>query len=115
VEPNRLTLRIQPDEGISLSFMAQRPGVGMALEPASLEFDYGAAFETQLVEAYELLLLEAMRGDHTLFTREDGVIRAWEVLQPVLDDPRPVVPYEGGSWGPKEADDLISPRAWYLD
>jgi glucose-6-phosphate 1-dehydrogenase len=115
VEPNRLTMRIQPDEGISLSFMAQRPGVGMALEPASLEFDYGAAFETQLVEAYELLLLEAMRGDHTLFTREDGVIRAWEVLQPVLDDPRPVVPYEGGSWGPKEADDLISPRAWYLD
>jgi glucose-6-phosphate 1-dehydrogenase len=113
-EPNRLAMRLQPDEGISVSFTVQRPGVGIALEQAALDFDYGQAFETPLVEAYELLLLEAMRGDHTLFTRQDGVERAWEVLQPILDDPPPVVVYEPGSWGPSGADGLIAPRRWHL-
>jgi glucose-6-phosphate 1-dehydrogenase len=113
-EPNTLAMRLQPDEGISISFTVQRPGVGIALEQASLDFDYGQAFETPLVEAYELLLLEAMRGDHTLFTRQDGVERAWEVLQPILDDPPPVVEYEPGSWGPPGADELIAPRRWQL-
>lgn len=113
-EPNRLAMRLQPDEGISVSFTVQRPGVGIALEQASLDFDYGQAFETPLVEAYELLLLEAMRGDHTLFTRQDAVERAWEVLQPILDDPPPVVVYEPGSWGPSGADELIAPRRWHL-
>jgi glucose-6-phosphate 1-dehydrogenase len=113
-DPNRLVIRLQPDEGISLSFTVQRPGVGIALERASLDFDYGEAFETPLVEAYELLLLEAMRGDHTLFTRQDGVERAWEVLQAILDDPPPVAEYDAGSWGPAGADELIAPRCWYL-
>ena len=114
VSPNRLTIKVQPDEGISLSFMAQGPGVGMTLQPASLEFDYASAFDTELVEAYEVLLLEAMRGDQTLFLRADIVERAWEVLIPVLERPPPVVVYESGSWGPKEADDLIRPHNWYL-
>ncbi len=61
-----------------------------------------------------MLLLEAMKGDHTLFTRQDGVERAWEILQPVLDDPVPVVEYEPGSWGPKEADDLLARGDWYV-
>jgi glucose-6-phosphate 1-dehydrogenase len=113
-EPNRLAMRLQPDEGVSISFTVQRPGVGIALEQASLDFDYGRAFDTPLVEAYELLLLEAMRGDHTLFTRQDGVERAWEVLQPILDDPPPVKEYERGSWGPAGADELIAPRRWHL-
>ncbi|HEX6208296.1 MAG TPA: glucose-6-phosphate dehydrogenase [Actinomycetota bacterium] len=113
-DPNRLTLTIQPDEGISLSFMAQGPGVGMSLVPASLEFDYASAFDTELVEAYEVLLLEAMRGDRTLFLRADIVERAWELLEPVLEAPSQVVPYEAGSWGPKDADDLIAPRNWFL-
>jgi glucose-6-phosphate 1-dehydrogenase len=113
-DPNRLAIRIQPDEGVSVLFTVQRPGVGIALERASLDFDYGQAFETPLVEAYELLLLEAMRGDHTLFTRQDGVERAWEVLQPILDDPPPVAEYDPGSWGPTGADELIAPRRWYL-
>jgi glucose-6-phosphate 1-dehydrogenase len=113
-EPNRLAIRLQPDEGVSVSFTVQRPGVDIALERASLDFDYGQAFETPLVEAYELLLLEAMRGDHTLFTRQDSVERAWEVLQPVLDDPPPVKEYEPGSWGPAGADELIAPRGWHL-
>jgi glucose-6-phosphate 1-dehydrogenase len=113
-EPNRLTLRIQPDEGISLSFAVQRPGVGLAIEPASLDFDYEEAFQTPLVEAYEVLLLEAMKGDHTLFTRQDGVERSWEILQPALEEGRPPVPYAAGSWGPPQADDLIAPRSWLL-
>lgn len=113
-DPNRLAIRIQPDEGISVSFTVQRPGVGIDLERASLDFDYGQAFDTPLVEAYELLLLESMQGDHTLFTRQDGVERAWEVLQPILDDPPPVAEYEPGSWGPTGADELIAPRRWYL-
>ena len=114
MEPNRLTLRIQPDEGISLSFAVQRPGIGLDIGRRALEFDYDEAFATPLVEAYELLLLEAMRGDHMLFTRWDGVERAWEILQPSTDDPPPLETYERGSWGPKAADDLIAPRSWYL-
>jgi glucose-6-phosphate 1-dehydrogenase len=110
---NRLTLRIQPDEGISVSFHVQRPGLGLALDHADLEFEYGEAFaDTPLVEAYEHLLFEAMHGDHTLFTRQDGVERAWEVLGPVFEHPPPVIPYEPGSWGPSEADALIAPRRW---
>ena len=109
---NRLLLRIQPDEGISLSFTVQGPGLGLSLEEASLEFDYGRTFDTPLVEAYELLLLEAMRGDQTLFIRQEGLERAWEVLQPVFDELPPVLPYEQGTWGPAEADALIAPRRW---
>ena len=110
---NRLTIRIQPDEGISVSFHVQRPGLGIALDHAELDFDYGEAFAgTPLVEAYEHLLFEAMHGDHTLFTRQDGVERAWEVLEPVFESPPPVIPYDAASWGPSEADALIAPRRW---
>jgi glucose-6-phosphate 1-dehydrogenase len=115
VAPNRLTLRIQPDEGIALSIMVQRPGLGIRVGGAALDFEYEETFEGMpLVEAYELLLLEAMHGDHTLFTRQDEVQRAWEVLQPVLDDLPPVIPYEPGGWGPSEADALIAPRRWLV-
>ena len=111
---NRLTLRIQPDEGISVSFHVQRPGIGLALDHASLDFDYGESFAgVPLVEAYESLLYEAMRGDHTLFTRQDAVERAWEVLTPAFESRPPVVAYEPGSWGPPEAEDLIAPRPWW--
>jgi glucose-6-phosphate 1-dehydrogenase len=112
LEPNRLTLRIQPDEGVSLSFAVQKPGAQIQLDRASLDFRYGTAFDTPLVEAYEILLLEAMRGDHMLFTRQDGVERAWEILQPILDVPPKTREYEPGSWGPSEADDLIAPERW---
>ena len=112
LQPNRLTLGIQPDEGMSLSLMVQGPGLGISLEPASLEFDYERTFDTPLVEAYEMLLLEAMRGDQTLFIRQEGLERAWEVLEPVFDDPPPVHRYDPGTWGPAEADELISPRRW---
>jgi glucose-6-phosphate 1-dehydrogenase len=112
---NRLTIRIQPDEGISLSFHVQRPGIGIALDHAALDFDYGESFANMpLVEAYEHLLYEAMRGDHTLFTRQDGIERAWEVLSPAFENPPPVIPYQPGTWGPVEADALIDPRRWAL-
>jgi glucose-6-phosphate 1-dehydrogenase len=112
LERNRLKMRIQPDEGISLSFNVQRPGLGIDLQGASLEFDYGRTFDTPLVEAYELLLLEAMRGDQTLFIRQEALERAWEVLEPVFAEPPPLHRYEPDSWGPAEADALIAPRRW---
>ena len=79
-----------------------------------MSFDYEETFRAPLVEAYELLLLEAMEGDHTLFTREDEVERAWEILMPLLDDPPPVRFYDKGSWGPREADELIQPHHWHI-
>jgi glucose-6-phosphate 1-dehydrogenase len=113
VAPNRLALRIQPDEGISLSFMVQRPGLGIRVDGASLDFDYDETYSDKLlVEAYEHLLLEAMHGDHTLFLRQEAVERAWELLDPVVEIPPPVQEYEPGSWGPQEADALIAPRRW---
>jgi glucose-6-phosphate 1-dehydrogenase len=86
----------------------------MELDRATMDFDYETAYRSELLEAYEYLLLEAMEGDHTLFTREDEVERAWEVLTPVLEDPPPVLEYEPGSWGPAAAEDLVFPRHWHL-
>ncbi len=109
-----IVMRIQPDEGVSLHLNIKKPGLGLELDRATLDFDYDRAFPTPLIEAYELLLLEAMEGDHTLFTREDEVERAWEVLAPLLTDPPPVLEYEQGSWGPERGDELILPRHWHL-
>ena len=109
---DHLTFRIQPNEGILLDFNVKRPGLAMDLEPAQLDFDFESSFHTALVDAYELLLLEAMKGDHTLFTREDEVERAWEILTPVLNDPPAVKPYQPGSWGPVEAEELIAPGCY---
>jgi glucose-6-phosphate 1-dehydrogenase len=112
-EPNALRLRLQPDEGVSLSFTVQRPGLGISLDRAALDFDYDSAFaDVPLVEAYELLLLEAMHGDQTLFLRQEAVERAWEVLEPLFADPPPIRSCEPGSWGPTQADTLIAPRRW---
>jgi glucose-6-phosphate 1-dehydrogenase len=116
IPPGRdhLTIRVQPDEGITIALNIKKPGLGMELDRAALEFDYEKAFHSELLEAYEYLLLEAMEGDHTLFTREDEVERAWEVLTPVLENPPPVIEYEPGSWGPIEADELILPHHWHV-
>jgi glucose-6-phosphate 1-dehydrogenase len=111
---NHLTVRIQPDEGISLAFEAKVPGPGYELQTVPMDFDYERSFMHEPAEAYERLLHDAMAGDHTLFTREDGVDRAWEIVTPVLEDPGPICTYEPGTWGPHEADELISPRHWHL-
>ena len=80
-----LVIRVQPNEGISLHLNIKKPGLGFALDRAELDFDYQSAYRTPLIEAYETLLLEAMAGDHTLFTRADEVERGWEVISPVIE------------------------------
>ena len=112
---DHLTIRIQPNEGISVAFNAKQPGPGMKLGRVTMEFDYAEDFaQAEIADAYELLILEAMEGDHSLFIRQDGVERAWEILQPVLENPPPITFYELGTWGPLEADALIAPRKWHI-
>ena len=111
---DHLTFRVQPDEGITLAMNAKTPGPGLELGRVEMEYDYAQEFATEIPDSYELLLLEAMEGDHTLFLREDGVERAWEVLTPVLEHPPPTIIYEPGTMGPAEADRLIAPRKWHL-
>jgi len=111
---DHLTIRIQPDEGITLAVNAKKPGPDLELGRVRMDFEYADSFaSSEILEAYELLVLEAMEGDHTLFLREDGVERAWEVLQPVLDSPPPVAIYKQGTWGPEDATSLIAPSHWH--
>jgi glucose-6-phosphate 1-dehydrogenase len=114
--PNRLAICIQPDEGIHLSFEAKEPGAGMRPTPANLEFSYAENFgEGVLPEAYERLLLDALQGDASLFTRGDEIELAWKLLDPLLDRGEPFI-YEPGSWGPEEAEGLIRGEgcSWHL-
>ena len=111
---DHLTIRIQPDEGISLAFQAKRPGAGYELQTVRMDFDYERSFMHEPAEAYERLLHDAMDGDHTLFTRADGVERAWEVVTPMLEHPSPLRTYGRGTWGPAEADGLIAQRRWHV-
>ncbi len=118
-EPSVLAFRIQPDEGISLSFSAKQPGMQLVLQPVRMDFLYGQSFKQALPEAYERLLLDALRGDLTLFMRSDEVTTAWEFVTPILEawerQPAPNFPnYAAGSWGPVEADRLLSgcQREW---
>jgi glucose-6-phosphate 1-dehydrogenase len=118
VEPNVLTLRIQPDEGASLRFVAKVPGPRIDLRPVSMDFAYGSSFLRPSPEAYERLLLDALLGDSTLFARWDEVERAWEILDGLLGswetEPGPFPDYAAGSWGPEAADALVARdgRAW---
>ena len=112
VEPNVLTLRIQPDEGISLKFGAKVPGTEMQIRSVNMDFFYGSSFVREQPEAYERLLLDCMLGDSTLFTRIDEVEAAWTFIQGILDEwqdqpPETVLTYDSGSWGPQAADEFI--------
>ena len=111
---DHISIEVQPDEGISLAFNAKEPGPEMTVKPVHMNFSYAEAFGAEPAEAYERLLHEAMEGDHTLFIREDEVERAWEIVQPILDDPGRVHPYPAATWGPEEAIELIAPRRWHL-
>ncbi|HVL82108.1 MAG TPA: glucose-6-phosphate dehydrogenase [Actinomycetota bacterium] len=113
VAPNHLTLRIQPDEGICLSFDAKVPGPEMRIEPVTMDFSYGAHFGSETPEAYERLLRDAMVGDHTLFPRSDEVERAWDALETVVHDRPRLYRYAAGTWGPRAAHDLV-PGGWHL-
>ena len=111
VQPNQLILAVQPNEGVSLSLGAKIPGTRMKIRPVQMEFLYGTAFLSQSPEAYERLILDAMRGDATLFTRNDEVEAQWRVIDPVLEDWHAGTPalahYEAGTQGPPEADALL--------
>jgi glucose-6-phosphate 1-dehydrogenase len=112
-EPNHLSLRIQPDEGISLTFDAKVPGPQMKAVPVKMDFGYEETFKTAPGDAYERLLYDAMAGDHTLFTRADEIERAWEILEPVLSPSKPD-PYAAGTWGPERCDELLANWKWEL-
>ncbi|MBI5867069.1 MAG: glucose-6-phosphate dehydrogenase [candidate division Zixibacteria bacterium] len=113
LERNILTLRIQPEEGISLRFVAKVPGEHLSVGNVSMNMNYSSAFGKPLSEAYERLLLDCMRGDATLFERRDGVEQAWQFVTPILDaleadTKSPVNYYAPGSAGPAEADQLLA-------
>ena len=113
VNPNVLVMRIQPDEGVSLTFEVKPPGHDMIIRPLSLDFNYEEAFGNSPPEAYETLLEDCIEGDSTLFTRHDWVELAWSLVDPIiqvwnLSKPRNFPNYEAGSWGPKEADEFMA-------
>jgi glucose-6-phosphate 1-dehydrogenase len=117
VRPNRLVFTIQPDEGVSLSLAAKIPGPRLSIRPVNMEFRYGAAFLSQSPEAYERLILDAVRGDATLFTRGDEVEAQWRICEPILqawhESPEPPPPYPAGSQGPAESAAILLPgHAW---
>jgi glucose-6-phosphate 1-dehydrogenase len=111
--PNDLCIRIQPNEGISLSFDAKVPGPEMQVGKVQMDFEYQKSFMTEPAEAYERLLHDVMVEDHTLFMRADEIERAWEIVEPVLER-LPPHPYFAGSWGPERAKDLVAPYEWHL-
>ncbi|MEH6453380.1 MAG: glucose-6-phosphate dehydrogenase [Psychromonas sp.] len=107
---NKLIIRIQPDEGIVMSFGLKEPGAGFEAKEASMNFYYDSLQETQMLTAYERLLLDALNGDATLFARTDTVEACWNFVQPILDykqNPQALFGYASGTWGPKESDDLL--------
>ena len=120
IKPNILSLRIQPDEGASLEIGSKEPGPEMKVGPVRMDFKYGAAFNAPIRDAYERLILDAIRGDAALFARNDEVELAWALITPILDNWRdlscPLFPnYAAGTWGPEAANALLADgRAWHL-
>jgi glucose-6-phosphate 1-dehydrogenase len=119
IDPNILAVRIQPDEGILLRFGAKVPGQGLQIRNVNMDFRYGSSFAIDPPDAYETLLLDAMIGDASLFTRGDEVERAWGIVDPIMEAWRsgtggPVHFYAAGTWGPPAADEVLERdgRAW---
>jgi glucose-6-phosphate 1-dehydrogenase len=118
IQPNQVILTVQPDEGVAVSLGAKIPGPTMRIRPVQMEFHYGTAFVSESPEAYERLILDAMRGDATLFTRNDEIEALWGIVDPILtawhDDTTTSIPqYLAGSQGPDEANRLIEGgRRW---
>jgi len=119
-QPNRLTVHIQPEEGIRLHFQAKQPGSSLHLSPVDMHFTYRETFKTRSPEAYETLLSDVMLGDATLFMRADQVEASWSILMPILNAWKNSVPadfpnYPSGTWGPEAAQVLIAQdgRSWF--
>ncbi|MFT4233388.1 MAG: glucose-6-phosphate dehydrogenase [Microbacterium sp.] len=112
---DHLTFDLADESKVSLSFYGKRPGPGMRLEKLSMQFSTSdTGHRADVLEAYERLILDAMRGDHTLFTTADGIESLWESSAPLLDNPPPVKSYPPGTWGPNAIHQLIAPHAWRL-
>jgi glucose-6-phosphate 1-dehydrogenase len=113
VQPNQIILTVQPNEGVSISLGAKIPGTRMRIRPVNMEFLYGTSFLSQSPEAYERLIMDAMRGDATLFTRNDEVEAQWRIIDPILESwetgDEPMAEYAAGSHGPEEADEILAP------
>jgi glucose-6-phosphate 1-dehydrogenase len=118
LRPNVLIVHVQPDEGVSLAIGAKVPGMGMKIRTVHMDFVYGGAFQAEMPEAYERLILDAMRGDMTLFTRADEVDEQWAIVDAVAAFWRRDQPgfpnYAAGTWGPPSADELLhrDGRSW---
>jgi glucose-6-phosphate 1-dehydrogenase len=114
LQQDHLTLELGPREGITVTFLAKIPGPTIELAPANMVFKYEGRFGSEMIEAYERLIHDALLGDRTLFTRGDGIGRTWELVDGILTNPPPLHLYPDGSWGPQEAERLIAPRRWHL-
>ena len=119
LQPNVLAIRIQPKEGITLKFHAKVPGISVRIRSVNMDFLYGASFAVQPPTAYETLLLDCLLGDSTLFARRDEIEAAWSLVTDILNGWREMPPpdfpnYEAGSWGPREAQELMASdgRQW---
>jgi glucose-6-phosphate 1-dehydrogenase len=113
--PDHLTFDLDESSRVSLSFYGKRPGMGMVLDKASMQFSLDETdYRADTLEAYERLIRDAMAGDRTLFTTARDIERLWEVSAPLLENPPPVKPYPPGSWGPAEIGALIAPHSWRL-
>jgi glucose-6-phosphate 1-dehydrogenase len=117
VQPNQLIMTVQPNEGVTLQLVAKIPGTRMSIRPVNMEFLYGTSFLSQSPEAYERLITDAMRGDPTLFTRNDEVEAQWLICDPLVNAwaymPGPLPSYEAGSQGPAEANQILcAGQAW---
>jgi glucose-6-phosphate 1-dehydrogenase len=112
-DANLLAIRIQPDEGIMLRFGAKVPGLGLDVRSVTMDFTYGSAFNVDSPDAYETLILDALQGDASLFTRADEVEEAWSIVDPFIDawamaGPPDFPNYDAGTWGPEEADEMLA-------
>src|SRR5262249_10485701 len=119
LEPTVLSLRVQPEEGLSMRIASKLPGPKVRIYPVKMEFNYSSSFGGTTPEAYERLILDVMAGDATLFMRRDGVEAAWQFVMPILNAwekgrARDIPEYQCGTWGPIEADRLIEAdgRQW---
>jgi glucose-6-phosphate 1-dehydrogenase len=113
---DHLTFELGDPGSISASFLAKVPGPTIELGEAHMRFNYADTFggAKQALDAYERLIHDVMVGDRTFFTSSEAIERLWEISEPVLEQPPPVLPYEPGSWGPPAIDELIAPRRWHL-
>lgn len=115
LEPNILSIQVQPKEGMSLRISSKQPGPRFRVRSVEMDFTYDDSFGVSSPEAYERLLLDVMKGDATLFTRDDEIEESWDLLAPIFEvwegaNPPPLCHYEAGSWGPAAADELLRTR-----